>query len=25
MGSGPWIINSLDPTKGAQLTANPHW
>jgi peptide/nickel transport system substrate-binding protein len=25
MGSGPWIINSLDPTKDAQLTANPHW
>jgi peptide/nickel transport system substrate-binding protein len=25
MGSGPWIINSLDPTKGAQATANPHW
>ena len=25
MGSGPWVINSLDPTKGAQVTANPHW
>jgi peptide/nickel transport system substrate-binding protein len=25
MGTGPWIINSLDPTKGAQLSANPHW
>jgi peptide/nickel transport system substrate-binding protein len=25
MGSGPWIINSLDPTKGATMTANPHW
>ena len=25
MGSGPWVISSLDPTKGAQLTANPHW
>jgi peptide/nickel transport system substrate-binding protein len=25
MGSGPWMISSLDPTKGAQLTANPHW
>jgi peptide/nickel transport system substrate-binding protein len=25
MGSGPWIITSLDPTKGAQATANPHW
>jgi len=25
MGSGPWIINSFDPTKGAMMTANPHW
>jgi peptide/nickel transport system substrate-binding protein len=25
MGSGPWIIKSLDPTKGATLVANPHW
>jgi peptide/nickel transport system substrate-binding protein len=25
MGSGPWEIDSLDPTKGAQLSANPHW
>jgi len=25
MGSGPWRIDSLDPTKGAQVTANPHW
>jgi peptide/nickel transport system substrate-binding protein len=25
MGSGPWVIDSLDPTKGAQVTANPHW
>jgi peptide/nickel transport system substrate-binding protein len=25
MGSGPWEINSLDPTKGAELSANPHW
>src|SRR5262249_18790457 len=21
MGSGPWVVSSLDPTKGAQLTA----
>jgi peptide/nickel transport system substrate-binding protein len=25
MGSGPWVVNSFDPTTGAQLTANPHW
>src|ERR1700730_14443932 len=25
MGSGPWVVNSLDPTKGAQVTANPDW
>jgi peptide/nickel transport system substrate-binding protein len=25
MGTGPWIIDSLDPTTGAQLSANPHW
>jgi peptide/nickel transport system substrate-binding protein len=25
MGTGPWEINSLDPAKGAVLTANPHW
>jgi peptide/nickel transport system substrate-binding protein len=25
MGTGPWIINSFDPTKGVELTANPHW
>jgi peptide/nickel transport system substrate-binding protein len=25
MGTGPWEIDSLDPTKGAQLSANPHW
>jgi peptide/nickel transport system substrate-binding protein len=25
MGSGPWVVNSLDPTTGARLTANPHW
>jgi peptide/nickel transport system substrate-binding protein len=25
MGSGPWEVNSLDPVKGAQLSANPHW
>jgi peptide/nickel transport system substrate-binding protein len=25
MGSGPWEIDSLDPTKGATLSANPHW
>src|ERR1700722_17786718 len=25
MGSGPWVVDSLDPTKGAQVTANPHW
>jgi peptide/nickel transport system substrate-binding protein len=25
MGTGPWITTSFDPTKGAELTANPHW
>ena len=25
MGSGPWKIDSFDPTKGAELSANPHW
>jgi peptide/nickel transport system substrate-binding protein len=25
MGSGPWVVDSLDPTKGAQVTANPDW
>jgi peptide/nickel transport system substrate-binding protein len=25
MGSGPWKIDSYDPTSGAQLSANPHW
>jgi peptide/nickel transport system substrate-binding protein len=25
MGTGPWVVDSLDPTKGADLTANPHW
>jgi peptide/nickel transport system substrate-binding protein len=25
MGSGPWEIDSLDPTTGAQLSANPNW
>jgi peptide/nickel transport system substrate-binding protein len=25
MGSGPWQPESLDPTKGAELSANPHW
>jgi peptide/nickel transport system substrate-binding protein len=25
MGTGPWEIDSLDPTTGAQLSANPHW
>ena len=25
MGTGPWITSSLDPTRGAQLSANPHW
>ncbi|HEX3489950.1 MAG TPA: ABC transporter substrate-binding protein [Streptosporangiaceae bacterium] len=25
MGTGPWEVRSLDPTTGAQLTANPHW
>ena len=25
MGTGPWEIDSLDPTKGAELSANPHW
>jgi peptide/nickel transport system substrate-binding protein len=24
-GTGPWRYDSLDPTKGAQLSANPHW
>jgi peptide/nickel transport system substrate-binding protein len=25
MGSGPWEVDSLDPTTGAELSANPHW
>jgi peptide/nickel transport system substrate-binding protein len=25
MGTGPWQPDSLDPTKGADLSANPHW
>jgi len=25
MGSGPWKIDSLDSTKGAQVSANAHW
>jgi peptide/nickel transport system substrate-binding protein len=25
MGTGPWEVTSLDPTRGAELTANPHW
>ena len=25
MGTGPWEVDSLDPTTGAELTANPHW
>jgi peptide/nickel transport system substrate-binding protein len=25
MGTGPWKIDSLDPTRGAELSANPHW
>jgi len=25
MGSGPWVVNSFDPTTGAELSANPHW
>jgi peptide/nickel transport system substrate-binding protein len=25
MGTGPWIVQSLDPTSGAELTANPHY
>jgi peptide/nickel transport system substrate-binding protein len=25
MGTGPWEVDSLDPTTGAQLSANPHW
>jgi peptide/nickel transport system substrate-binding protein len=25
MGTGPWIIDSFDPTKGATLSANSHW
>jgi peptide/nickel transport system substrate-binding protein len=24
-GTGPWEIDSLDPTRGLQLSANPHW
>jgi peptide/nickel transport system substrate-binding protein len=24
-GTGPWEFDSLDPTKGATLSANPHW
>ena len=25
MGTGPWIVDSLDPTTGAEFSANPHW
>jgi peptide/nickel transport system substrate-binding protein len=25
MGSGPWKVDSFDPTKGADLSANPDW
>jgi peptide/nickel transport system substrate-binding protein len=25
MGTGPWQIQSFDPTSGAELSANPHW
>jgi peptide/nickel transport system substrate-binding protein len=25
MGTGPWEIDSLDPTTGAELSANPRW
>jgi peptide/nickel transport system substrate-binding protein len=25
MGTGPWKIDSFDPTSGAELSANPHW
>jgi peptide/nickel transport system substrate-binding protein len=25
MGTGPWIVKSLDPTSGAELDANPHY
>ncbi len=25
MGSGPWVVDSLDPTTGAELSANLHW
>jgi peptide/nickel transport system substrate-binding protein len=25
MGTGPWEVDSLDPTRGAQLSANPDW
>jgi peptide/nickel transport system substrate-binding protein len=25
MASGPWKVDSFDPTSGMELTANPHW
>ncbi len=25
MGTGPWKVDSLDPTTGAELSANPNW
>ena len=25
MGTAPWIVDSLDPTTGAEFSANPHW
>jgi peptide/nickel transport system substrate-binding protein len=25
MGTGPWELDSFDPTTGAEMSANPHW
>jgi peptide/nickel transport system substrate-binding protein len=25
IGSGPWVMDSLDPATGMELSANPHW
>ncbi len=25
MGTGPWEVDTLDPTTGAELSANPNW
>jgi peptide/nickel transport system substrate-binding protein len=25
MGTGPWELDSFDPTSGAELAANPSW